>query len=145
MRASDAHPPYHREQCDGHQRYWRASKHTGGVQTLGASNHTEGCPNIQGACRHTGGVQIYEGIQTWGHLNILDGIQTYGASKCMGAYGHPHSLTKHAFFVLCMYRGHPNIIQADGGIQTYGMSKHMGHADIQGVSKHVRASKHGGI
>ena len=26
-----------------------------------------------------------------------------------GAYGHPISLTKHAFFVLCMYRGHPNI------------------------------------
>ena len=42
-----------------------------------------------------------------------------GASKCMGAYGHPLSLTKHAFFVLCMYRGHPNIIKTYGGIQIY--------------------------
>ena len=27
----------------------------------------------------------------------------------MGAYGYPLILTKHAFFVLCMYRGHPNM------------------------------------
>ena len=27
---------------------WRASKYTGGVQTCGASSHTEGCPNIGG-------------------------------------------------------------------------------------------------
>ena len=31
------------------------------------------------------------------------------ASKSMGAYGHPLSLTKHAFFVLFMYRGHADV------------------------------------
>ena len=39
-------------------------------------------------------------------------MQTCGASKSMRAYGHPLSLTKDAFFVLCMDRG---------------ISKHMGH------------------
>ena len=70
------------------------SKHTG--RHMGASKHTGGHSNI------------------WGHPNIQGTIQTYGvsklmgASKCIGAYGHPLSLTKHAFFVLCMYRGHQN-------------------------------------
>ena len=71
-----------------------------------------------------------------------------------GGIWTPLSLKKHAFFVLCMYRGHPNIwgvqmyrghketpmyvsnpniwgaskhrggIQTYGGVQTYGMSKH---------------------
>ena len=46
-------------------------------------------------------------IQTYrGYPNIC------GAPKCMGAYGHPLSLTKDPFFVLCMDRG---------------ISKHMGH------------------
>ena len=61
-----------------------------------------GCPNIQG------------GI--WGHPNVQGAMQTYGghpsthgASQMYGAYGHPLSLTKHAFFVLCRYRRHPNI------------------------------------
>ena len=30
-------------------------------------------------------------------------------SKSVGAYGHPLSLTKHAFFVLFMYRGHADV------------------------------------
>ena len=30
-------------------------------------------------------------------------------SKSMGAYGHPLSLTKHAFFALFMYRGHADV------------------------------------
>ena len=71
---------------------------------LAASKHTVGEPNIwrhlniQGASKHAGGIQTYGGIQMYGE------------------YGHPLSLTKHAFFVLCMYRGHPNIIQIYGGI-----------------------------
>ena len=72
------------------------------IQT--SSKHTAGCSNI------------------WGHPNIQ------GASKCMGTYGHSCSVTKHAFFVLSMYWGHPNIIQTYRGcpniqnicgIQTY--------------------------
>ena len=67
----------------------------------------------------------------------------------MGAYGHSLSVTKHAFFVLCMYGGHPNIIQTYRGVQTYGgiqtyrgcpniqvASKHRGHQNILGVSTH---------
>ena len=47
-----------------------------------------------------------------------------GTSKQLGqsnAWGiwKPLSVTKHAFFVLCMYRGHTNIFQTYGGIQTY--------------------------
>ena len=70
-----------------------------------------------------GGIQTYGGASKHeGHPNIQ------GASKCMGAYGHSLSVTKYAFFVLCMYVGHPNI---------KGVSKHMG------VSTHIqRASKH---
>ena len=81
-----------------------------------------GHPNIQGASKPMG-VQTYReaygGIQT--HPNIQEGIQTYGGIQLYGAYGHPLSLTKHAFFVLCMYRGHPNIQGASKpmGVQTY--------------------------
>ena len=48
-----------------------------------------------------------------------------------GVYRHLLSLTKHAFFVLCMYRMHPNIIQ------TY-----RGHPNIWEASKHMGASKY---
>ena len=54
-----------------------------------------------------------------------------GACRCMGACGHLLCLTKYPFFVLCMYMGHPNIIQIYGGIQTLGLSKHTG------ASKHT--------
>ena len=103
-----------------------SSKHMGASKHMGVSKHTGGIqhrghPNIQG-------IQTYEGVQTYreaygGHPNIqgpskhMEDIQTYrgafkhmGASKCMGTHGHPLSLRKHAFFVLCMYRD----------IQTYG-------------------------
>ena len=93
-----------------------SSKHMGGIQTYW------GCPSIQGPSKH-GCVQTYRETSkhmrvskhTGGHPNMR-GIQSYGgiptykgASKCMGAYGNPLSLTNHAFFVLCMYRGHPNM------------------------------------
>ena len=72
-----------------------------------------GCPNIQGgiwwASKDTGSHPNMRGIQTYGASNIQGASKHMGASKCLGAYGHPLSLTKHAFFVLCMYRGHPNI------------------------------------
>ena len=80
-----------------------------------------GCPNI------------------WGHLNIQKGIQTYRGHPNIWGHMDPLSLIKHAFFVLCMYRGiqttskltegHPNIwgmSKHTGGIQTnVGMSNHM--------------------
>ena len=50
----------------------------------------------------------------------------------MEAYGHSLSVTKHAFFVLCMYVGiqtlskHTEDVQTYVGIQTYnGVSKHI--------------------
>ena len=92
--------------------YSRVFKHMGVSTHTGASKHM-GAPNIQG------------GLKIWG-------IQSYrGASKCMGEYGHSLSVTKQAFFVLCMYGaskhyqtyrgcpniwGHPNI---QGDVQTY--------------------------
>ena len=72
----------------------------GCIQT--SSKHMEDiktcqCPNIQGASKHMG-VSKHMGAS-----KHTGGIQMYGA------YGHPLSLTKNAFFLLCMYRGHPNI------------------------------------
>ena len=51
-----------------------------------------GCPNIQaGASVHMGDVQTYRG--TFKHMWV---------SKGMRAHRHLLSLTKHAFFVLCV-------------------------------------------
>ena len=56
-------------------------------------------------------------------------------------WGHGHSLgvTKHVFFVLCMYGGiqtlskHTGGVHTYGGIQTYrGPCKHKGHQNMQG-------------
>ena len=88
-----------------------------------------------GAFKHTGGHP-----NIWGHPNV-QGIWT------------PLSVTKDAFFVLCMYRGHPNIFQTygaskHGGIQIYrGLSNHMEHQNIQGVHHNKQGtSKHiGGV
>ena len=67
----------------------------------------KGHPNIQGsiwgASKHTETIQTYGGIQKYGASQHTGGMQ-----MCE-AYGHPVSLTKHAFFVLCMYMGHLNI------------------------------------
>ena len=77
------------------------------------------------------------------HPNIFQtygGIQTYGG--CPNIWECPH-----------IFRGHPNIgypniqegIQTYGSIQTYRkVSKHGGHPNIQGLSKHMGASKHTG-
>ena len=88
------------------QTYSRVFKHMGASKHMGVSKH-EGHPNIQVASKHRG------------HPNI-QGMSTHmGALKCTG--GHPNiqecphiwgiwtplSVTKHAFFVLFMYRGHP--------------------------------------
>ena len=108
------------------------------IQTYRWCPNIWGHPDIQGVAKHIGS------IQTWGHSNIQGvsthgGIQTYmRPSKHMGhpnvwSIWTPLSVTKHAFFVLCMYRGHPNTFQ------TYGASKHMG------VSTHIHeASKNRG-
>ena len=74
-------------------------------------------------CPHTFGHP-----HVWMSLILLDATIHLAASKHMGAYGHPLSLTKHAFFVLLMYRGHPNIWEA---------SKHMGVSKDTGASKHT--------
>ena len=101
---------------------------TAGTQTsskdTGEHPKIWGCPNIWGHPNICGGVQTYGG-----YLNIQGASKHIGASKCIGAYGHPLSLTKHAFFVLCMYRGHPNIIKTCRKI-----SKHMG--DVQTYRGH---------
>ena len=108
------------------------------VQTYRRTSKHGGCPNIQGASKH-------RGTQTYPK-------NTGGASKHMGVYRHPLSLTKHAFFVLCVYSGHPNI---QGGIQTREASKHRQCPNLQGgiqtyggnqtyrrVSEHMGVSKH---
>ena len=57
-------------------------------------------PCIIGCCQMYGGIQRYEEHPNiWVHPNVW------------GAYGHPLSLTKHAFFMLYMYSRHPNIFQ----------------------------------
>ena len=89
----------------GHPNIWRcpsiqgASKHRGEPKHM-VPKHTG---KHMGASKDTGSHPNTRGIQTHGVSNIQ------GAFKCMEAYGHPLSLTKHAFFVLCMHRGHPNI------------------------------------
>ena len=146
----------------GHQNIQGASKHTGSHPNIWRHPNIPWVhPNIQGASKHMGAYKCIGSIWTppWcdkacflcvvyvqqaskHHPNIQGAIQTYGgypniqgASKCIGAYGHTLSLTNHAFFVLCMYRGHPNIIK------TY-----RGHPNIYRASKHMGVSKHtGGI
>ena len=94
------------QQASKHHPYRRASKHMGISKHTGVHPNMWGCPNI------------------WGHLNIQEGIQTYGGIQIYGGIWTPLNLTKHIFFVLCMYRGHPNI-KTYRGIQTYvGVSKH---------------------
>ena len=109
----------------GGSKHMGVSKHTGGIQTYGVSKHIG---RHMGASKHTGPIQTYGGIQTYkGHPNIQGALKHMGASKCMGAYGHPLSVTKHAFFVLCMYRGHPNI----WGTPMFGCPLNMcGHSHI---------------
>ena len=127
------------ERCCQQCYTYGATKHTEGIQTYSrASKH-------MGAFKYIGGVQTYGGIQTygwcpniWGHSNIKGTSKHMGASKhtgcihtygCIQIYGSiwtPPSVTQHAFYVLCMYRGHPKITQTYsrvfkhmGGIQTY--------------------------
>ena len=173
----------------GHPNMKGASKHTGRCPNIwGTFKHTGVHPNIwghsnlQGVSKHCSRLKsvatsashmdnqtykVYPNI--WGHSNIQEASKNMGASKCMGAYGDSLSVTKHAFFVLCIYGGHPNInqiyrgcpniwgCQTKGTIQTYGhpniqgVSKHTGtsnhtggHPNIWGVSKHIGVSKHTG-
>ena len=85
------------------------------------------------------------------------GIHKYGSIQMYGAYGHSLSVTMHAFFMLCMFMGHPNIIQTYRGCPNIwrcpniqGVSKHKGtqtyrgYPNIQGVSKHMGTSEHTG-
>ena len=102
-----------------------ASKHTRDIQTWGVSKNTGRCPNIWGTFKHTGvypnisGHPDIQGVHPniWGDPNIQGASKHIGASECMEVYGQPLSLTKHAFFMLFMYRWHPNI---------WRVSKHMG-------------------
>ena len=102
----------------GHPNIWSTQTY-GEYPNNGASKHM-GHPNIQV------GIQTYRDIQTWGVSKHTGSIQHMGASKCMEAYGHPLILTKHAFIVLCMYRGHLNIIKTYRASKDMGVSKHTG-------------------
>ena len=81
----------------GLSKHMGAFKHTGGVQMYGGRwKHPKSdkafflcVMHVQGASKHMGGIQIYWGIQTYrGCTNVWED-------------GHPLSLTKHAFFVVC--------------------------------------------
>ena len=67
------------------------------------------------------------------------------ASKSMGAYGHPLSLTKHAFFVLFMYRGHADVwghVDTSFVWQSILSLCCVCTGGIQTSSKYIGASKH---
>ena len=91
---------------------WQYPNIQWGSQTYGGHPNIWWHPNIQGASKCMG--HIHTPLVWQSKLSLCywytGGIHMYGA------YGHPPSLTKHAFFVLCMYRGHPNVIQTYGGI-----------------------------
>ena len=84
-----------------------ASKHTGGPNMWGSSNHIEGCPNI-------GGTQTYGGVQSWRCPNIQVGIQTYGGVQTYEASKHTGGVQTYGGHQ--SRQGHPNIIQTYGGI-----------------------------
>ena len=101
------------------------------------------------------GGYTYGGFQTWGVSKHEGHPNIQGASRYMGAYGHSLSVTKYAFFVLCMYGGiqtlskHTGGVQTskDVGIQTYrgciqtyeGIQKYRGCPNIKWASKHMDA------
>ena len=105
----------------GHPPYiWMSLIHLDAPIHLAASKHTGVQPNICRVSKHTEGCP-----NIWGHTTTqgcpnIGGTQTYRASK----HGR------------C-----PNI-QVD--IQTYVGVQTWGHPNIQGVSKHMGASKHTG-
>ena len=79
-----------------------------------------GASKHMAASKHTGDIQMYGGIWI------------------------PLSLTKHALFVLLMYRGHPNIIQTYWGASKHGVSKHTGGTQMYGGGQTYREA-YGGI
>ena len=103
----------------GAQTYRGLSKHWG-IQTYRGCPHIWGYLNIQGPSKHMG------------HPNIQGAIQTYGGIQMSGTYGHPFNVTKHAFFVLCMY-----ICIQTPSKHTGGCQKYWGHPNIWVVSKHT--------
>ena len=130
------------QRYEGHPNIWVVSKymgvpkHTGGIQTYGASKWMP--LKMYGASKGMRDIQIYRYCQNiWGcpniqetsknmgHQNIWGASNHMGASKCMESLWTPLSLTKHAFFVLCVYSRHPNIFQTymeaskHRGAQTY--------------------------
>ena len=106
---------------------WRRSKHTEGVQTCGGHltrqrdvqtggiqtwgvQRCEGCPNMQVGIQTYGASKHMEAFKhTGGASKHMAASKHMGASKCMGGIWTSLSLTKHALFVLFMYRGHPNV------------------------------------
>ena len=105
----------------GDQTCW-ASDNTEQCPNIGSTQTCKGHPNIWVSANIQVGIQAYGGFQTYGgiqtyrghpniwehpniqgvHLNIWQHLHIQGASKWMGAYGHPLSLAKRAFFVFCM-------------------------------------------
>ena len=78
-----------------HPNIWVVFKHGRHANIQGAVQ-TYGVKSVASSATHMGASKLTGGVQTWvASIHI-------GASKCMGVYGHPLSLTKHAFFVLCM-------------------------------------------
>ena len=99
----------------GVSKHMGASKHMKASKHMGAFKHTGGASKHMAASKHTGDIQMY------------------------GRYMDTPCLTKHAFFVLGMYRGHPKIIQTYGvhpntwGCPSiHGTFKHMGHQNVWG-------------
>ena len=138
--------------CEGHLTIKRI------VQTGGHPN-IQGHPNIVGTIQTYRGIHAYGDVQTYGaskhtgdHPNIWHHLNIQGASKCMEDIWTPLSLTKHALFLLFIYRGHPNAwVHMDTLVWQsmlslccvcMGESKH--HTNIWGCPSIQEASKHRG-
>ena len=88
--------------------------------------------------------EIQDGSYTYGGIQHMGVSKHEGHPNVWGAYGHSLSVTKHAFFALCMYGAskHTGGVQTSKhvGIQTYRGCPNIqtcGHPNIQGcIQKH---------
>ena len=112
----------------GHQNMW-AHPNNWGSQMYGAyENPLVSQSMLSLCCVCPGGIQTSSkhigASKHMGTSKYVDTSKQLGQSNVRGIW-KPLSVTNHAFFVLCIYRRHPNIFQTYQGIQTYG-----GHRNI---------------
>ena len=136
----------------GVSKYTGVSKY-GGVQTYGIHpNDWRVSKHIVGASKHTGDINTYGGIQTYrGHIccHMFDAPFVRQRGVHMPPYTWMPHMFGYSLYVwigaskhvggIQTYRRDVQIwhVQTHRGIQTWGVSKHMGCPNIQGASKHM--------